>query len=35
MLIKYWTLKNYRMVKIFHSNTLLGIMTMILLDYYF
>ena len=27
--------KKYRMVKIFHSNTLLGIMIMILLDYYF
>ena len=26
--------KKYRMVKIFHSNTLLGIMIMILLDHY-
>ena len=27
--------KKYRMVKIFHSNTLLGIMIMILLDHFF
>ena len=34
MLIKYWSLEKYHMVKIIHSNTLLDIMIMMLLDHY-
>ena len=34
MLIKYWSLEKHHMVKIIHSNTLLDIMIMMLLDHY-
>ena len=34
MLIKYWSLEKYHMVKIIYSNTLLDIMIMMLLDHY-
>ena len=34
MLIKYWSPEKYHMVKIIHSNTLLDIMIMMLLDHY-
>ena len=34
MLIKYWSPEKYHMVKIIHSNILLDIMIMMLLDHY-